>query len=105
MKKLGFNEMCFAVYYLNGERIRMEYTKKDDPVIKVSATVCAAPLWQQAVNWLRETRGLVVYITPVHEILPTPKFIGFQSSFTDEIFETYERAIEAGILKALDSIS
>lgn len=104
LKELGFNEDCFGCYKVE---------PFDPPYLHDSTRGqnssfgkwVAAPLWQQAIDWLRVEYDKFILIRPVHEIHPEQKFLGYSDGFTEgKYHETYEQAREAATLKALELI-
>jgi hypothetical protein len=63
LKKLGFNEQCFGLIKPdNNLIIEDQYLYITN--IDVHNENCAAPLWQQAIDWLREKHNLIVWFDP-----------------------------------------
>lgn len=53
LKEKGFNELCLGVYKTFGQ-----FTLSKTEYIR--DMVCTAPLWQQAINWLKSKRVLLI---------------------------------------------
>lgn len=59
LKEKGFNEMCFG-WWMNKSKISMAQVESQ-PTEK---EFCSAPLYQQAIDWLREEKNLYVVAHP-----------------------------------------
>jgi hypothetical protein len=60
LKELNFNTECFATYHPSGEIISLGITR---PVINIgiqNSFLVTAPLWQQAIDWLREEHKMLI---------------------------------------------
>jgi len=112
LRELGFNEECCGIYnpiflFDGCWTTTNSFISKFN--LKESNIVCAAPLWQQCLDWLREKHGLYVYFKP-----DKPNNIGdieyvIEEHWSDEVIcreihMCYEFAREEGILKALTLI-
>jgi hypothetical protein len=107
LKALGFEGQCFAEYcQWDGCKLWLQVYQDSGPEdTEPRITECSAPLWQQAIDWLREKHGYVVYIKPLHEIHPEKRFVGYTTSFTnDSHFDSFYNARETAILIVLDLI-
>lgn len=67
LKKLGFNEKCFA-HYITSEGWKLDCTEgslcyKDKPSNVQDEYSVLAPLWQQVIDWFREKKGIYIEIT------------------------------------------
>ena len=83
LKELGFNERCFGYYNSKGD-LRLSEVSTDGTYIPAyyankycskwlgglfesksdKAKICAAPLYQQAFKWFRDTHGLYIHSCP-----------------------------------------
>lgn len=118
LKELGFNKGCFGAYQLTFEEesepfkiveiIPLKWYDNNNHRLD-GALICTAPLWQQAIDWLREKHLLNISIRVMVdsryngwsvEIRRDRKYIG-----EGLCYQTYERAREHAILKALELIS
>lgn len=122
-KELGFDEQCFACYqtkpfYPNDPtepflQVWLWETDKycivedgNDMIGFKDGTFIKAPLYQQIIDFLREKHGLIVSISPLHEIHPQERFLGYQSSFSgDTVFGEYYEALEAAITEAFKLVN
>lgn len=126
LKELGFNEECFGKYVLNLNTNLPElhiYQEIDEEFWKIDNTefVCDAPLWQQALNFLREKYSiyvnaiLIVMTYGMHEFAGQEilwKYGRYMVNTKHDVrdrddskrYKTYHEAIEAGILDAIELI-
>jgi hypothetical protein len=91
LKELGFNEACMAyyqyVYYPTKDRTSLRYcpTQPDcylndtDDGSRMNGEDCTAPLWQQAIDWLRKKHIKVVESEDWRETNPVYYIIGMGS--------------------------
>ena len=104
LKELGFDEECCGAYMIrtNGDKafsqihfMKPNYSKWD----------VYAPLWQQIIDWFRETHRYFIYITHREGKYgwKIDSDISYED-FSDTIYNTYEEAREKAILKAIDLI-
>lgn len=135
LKELGFNEPCFKYYGISSkalfdmakgkETVNNEQFKNDPEDVW-----CSAPLWQQAIDWLR-AKGIHITIQPIigakikstgstflknsidADFIVTNEWeISFENckpntpekTFNGFCKSTYEQAREAAILKTLELI-
>lgn len=61
-KKLGFNKECLGRLYANNDLELLDYKYKNSDVVGNNITSCAAPLIQQAKEWLRDKYKLHIHI-------------------------------------------
>lgn len=102
LKELGFEERTFAYFDTDNKN---EFKYHSTPRYGLGYHT-PAPLWQQAEKFVLDRKLSLLGIRPVHELYPDPKFLGFKTGFTaEELFDTYESAREAAILKALELIT
>lgn len=107
LQELGFNEECVCKYNsfnqlkgviistMDGDYVKTD--KRDDRI--------PAPLWQQAIDFLREEKGFIIELSYAR----TPKCWGFfiygvgyfLNSLSGEGW-SYEEAREQAVLKAID---
>lgn len=124
LKELGFNEMCLAVYCrdisedkTNPDLLFLDQTENEQRAFSNTqmASVCA-PLWQQVIDWLRESHNKEIII----EAGPADLGYSFTIYYTkdgkkrvasvighDELVEVewiYPQARKKAILKALELI-
>lgn len=102
LKELGFNEWCFARYMDISHALRIKTTQ---PNSELTEELIACPLWQQAIDWLRENKNI-----HIAEDLSRPATYCFRimtgGLINPELYfgNTYSEAREAAILKALELI-
>lgn len=105
LKKLGFDEECFAVY--------SEYDKTrvyDESFIKEGLKI-QAPLWQQAFDWFRNKNDMfgcidLQTVNPAHwycriDVVKINDYI-YHSEDDNLAFETYEEARLACLEKLIE---
>lgn len=119
LKELGFNEKCDAIYnpmfLIDGCWQTTNTYIKNFP--KTEEGVCAAPLWQQAIDWLREKHQIHIQITSASNIREeigykyhtraANKLYDSGINFNSKIglIFSYREARKRAILKALELIS
>lgn len=104
MKELGFNEPCFTVFV--SSRVitflpsSMNYCKNNNelPIHTVSA-----PLWQQAIDWLREKYNVEIWVEPAM-LSYRYKILASDNKWEGHKEIKFEQARETAILKALEII-
>lgn len=115
MKEMGFIEECFGIYYYDGSFNEYILEHKDTE----GYSVCIpAPIWQQAIDWLREKKHLHVKFMIEDSDVFINKTWDFGIFNIDwggdkEVrylirasnYKTFEDAREASILKALEIIA
>ena len=120
LKELGFDEICFA-HYSDGDLITktailksstMQYYQQNNinPSNQYKDKKCTAPLWQQVIDWLRESKNIVMEVwydntqndgfSWLYEIYINNKEHEHNGSYYDSFYE----AREAAILKAIEII-
>jgi hypothetical protein len=120
LKELGFNEECFC-FYTDSKQLRYNFILDSEnpkliPNSKINVlNYCAAPLWQQVIDWFREKHNKIItvysnasgYLWETHDAIG-----GTQREWSDYsgpndsgCWDTYEEAREQAILKALELIS
>lgn len=127
VKKLGFNEPCFA--YFKGSEFRFAINVNDRItcrlfILKDSSDLlnedCIAPLYQQVIDWFREKYKLNIrfdfvdidrcafVIENLSNIAPNfgiPEILEASSVANKEDFISYFKAREQAILKAIQIIN
>jgi len=119
LKELGFNEECFG-YYRKEEDLMIYLGTYNSNMNKpdMHGKYCAAPLWQQAIDWFREKYNLWID-SPTQDFwnkgLISVKLESIDKSIILEhhvdqpywrvyrCFKSYEEAREQSILKAIES--
>lgn len=114
LKEKGFNEPCMiAMNIEDGRQYGTNRTNSELPI-----KVCSHPTQSVAQKWLREIRGVYVYVEPVIGKRWTLSFCDFnvpaeESDWMEKeinkgngykVYVTYEEALEAGIQEALKLI-
>lgn len=114
LKDLGFNEPCICGYDRDG-RLRSKLTHSNDGSSidwDQYDSHIPAPLWQQVTAWLRDTKKINLFVGfrmnvkkwDVHYYdmnLNGKEYVKLQTmdKFRDRIvFDTYEEALESGII-------
>lgn len=120
LKQVGFNDYCMCYY---GGDALLDNFKSPAQNQQIKHTRSTAPCWCEAMDWIRETKGLeievsksVIHFYDANETLLPPKYqfvidkIGYTDDYlyhsadSDEWYEDYYQAREQGILKALELI-
>lgn len=108
MKELGFDEECLGNY---GEKSKDLFIFPDSQLKRLTIK---APLWQQAIDWLREKYNQVIciyasgsgYNFEIHDNYEHGGTSRYDSGFTGPndggCWDKYEEVREAAILKALE---
>lgn len=114
LKEKGFNEPCMiAMNIEDGRQYGTNRTNSELPI-----KVCSHPTQSVAQKWLREIRGVYVYVEPVIGKRWTLSFCDFnvpteESDWMEneinkgngyKVYVTYEEALEAGLQEALKLI-
>lgn len=108
LKELGFNVPCLAVYGTNGE---FEYTHKISQFSPMSNSQSSsflptAPLWQQAIDWLREKYGYHFELIPDEDTGEWYCISYYMLKMSDTNkegpFKTFQEAREAGVVGGLN---
>lgn len=109
LKEKGFNEICSAAYSIEDENINpLFYGTFQNYGDGYVAGHIAAPTLYEAANWLRENYNIHVTIDfdesqlwgySIQECNDKDSFIT-----NDSLFNSYEEALDAGIIKALKMI-
>ena len=114
LKEKGFNEPCMiAMNIEDGRQYGTNRTNSELPI-----KVCSHPTQSVAQKWLREIRGVYVYVEPVIGKRCTLSFCDFnvpteESDWMEneinkgngyKVYVTYEEALEAGLQEALKLI-
>ncbi len=111
MKELGFNEPCFTGF-LNTNKALMpsliDSIEKTSYInSKLTAHACTAPLWQQAIDWMRETHDFYIDVYPCHQDLCKFRIISTITGNTKLVStdaSLYNKMRREGILAALEFI-
>jgi hypothetical protein len=114
LKEKGFNEPCMiAINIEDGRQYGTSRTNSELPI-----KVCSYPTQSVAQKWLREIRGVYVYVEPVigkrwklsfcDFNVPTEESDWMENEINKgngyKVYVTYEEALEAGIQEALKLI-
>lgn len=116
LKELGFDGQCFAFYFDGEFRILHQFNNLDinsrsnSEHHKLNSTMnlYAAPLWQQAIDWLREKHDLIVYVSSYQK---DKHLFGVFTYGDEELTElgewivSYKEAREQAILKTIELIN
>lgn len=114
LKEKGFNEYCENVIDINNMLRKTLYRINDD----LPKQCFSRPTQSVAQKWLREIRGVYVYVEPVIGKRWTLSFCDFnvpteESDWMEneinkgngyKVYVTYEEALEAGLQEALKLI-
>jgi hypothetical protein len=100
LKELGFNEPCFTCYSKKNQSDK-ECKLFDDEISihnwnEYSGQTYSSPLWQQAIDWLREKHDIIVCFNPEERMWDT---------YNGNCLEFAGNTREAAILKALELIN
>ena len=114
LKEKGFDEPCsISVNIEDGRKYMSNRTNSEMP-----KKVCTQPTQSIAQKWLREIKGVYVWVEPVIGKRWKVSFCDFNVPTEDSdwmeneinkgngypVYDTYEKALEAGILEALKLI-
>lgn len=116
LKEKGFNEPCEKCIDINTKRTK--YCDYDHICVSndaLSSELISYPTLYEVIKWLREKHNIYIFPTPYlsKDIDETSKYIVEIYKFEDEEwrhtnylykFVTYEEALNAGILEALNTI-
>ena len=123
LKELGFNEPCFGwLSWINGTTAYLfQYKTTNKELIELNnhKNNCAAPLWQQVINWFRENYLIDLLILPQSQSAcdPLPLYFMAIESYKNNVFnevfnstnttellhyDDYYEAREQVILKAIE---
>lgn len=111
LKEKGFNEFCKDIINDNGKLMETVYRTNDD----LPKSFYSCPTQSIAQKWLREIRGVYVYVEPVigkrwklsfcDFNVPTEESDWMENEINKgngyKVYVTYEEALEAGIQEAL----
>ena len=111
LKEKGFNEFCKDIINDNGKLMETVYRTNND----LPKSFYSCPTQSIAQKWLREIRGVYVYVEPVIGKRWKLSFCDFnvpaeESDWMEneinkgngyKVYVTYEEALEAGIQEAL----
>lgn len=110
LKELGFNKPCMGLYYIKDkEFVKTNYSSSNN--IITNDIIVDAPLWQQAIEWIREKYNYHIstyrlnnkWCGDVYDILR--QCYVTTSAFDGITFNKYEESRESAILKALELIN
>ena len=104
LKELGFDEECLGYYTITNKGLLYPYNMHE--YIYRKDFLCAAPLWQQAIDFFREKHNIWIQIEMEYYDGITYNYVIIQNNgkvinFEDEFHEYYE-AREQAILKAIE---
>ena len=111
LKEKGFNEFCKDIINDNGKLMETVYRTNND----LPKSFYSCPTQSIAQKWLREERGVYVYVEPVigkrwklsfcDFNVPTEESDWMENEINKgngyKVYVTYEEALEAGIQEAL----
>lgn len=111
LKEKGFNEFCKDIINDNGKLMEIVYRTNND----LPKSFYSCPTQSIAQKWLREIRGVYVYVEPVigkrwklsfcDFNVPTEESDWMENEINKgngyKVYVTYEEALEAGIQEAL----
>ena len=111
LKEKGFNEFCKDIINDNGKLMETVYRTNND----LPKSFYSCPTQSIAQKWLREIRGVSVYVEPVigkrwklsfcDFNVPTEESDWMENEINKgngyKVYVTYEEALEAGIQEAL----
>lgn len=105
LKELGFNEECLGYYICRNSSYGIDdllITSEYVDLLPFDSSSCKTPLWQQAIDWLRESHNITIDIAKIYN--GTDNY-HFAINLIWEYFEgTYYEAREAAIIKAIEII-
>ena len=111
LKEKGFNEFCKDIINDNGKLMETVYRTNND----LPKSFYSCPTQSIAQKWLREIRGVYVYVEPVigkrwklsfcDFNVPTEESDWMENEINKgngyKVYVTYEEALEAGLQEAL----
>lgn len=114
LKEKGFNEFCKNIINDNGKIMETVYRTSND----LPKSFYSCPTQSIAQKWLREIRGVYVYVEPVigkrwklsfcDFNVPTEESDWMENEINKgngyKVYVTYEEALEAGLQEALKLI-
>lgn len=102
LKELGFDEECFGYY----NEVKPDIWELDEFFDEDSLNTITAPLWQQAVDFLREEKGFIIELSYARTPMCWGFFIYgvgyFMNSLSAVDGWSYEEARKQALLKAID---
>ena len=111
LKELGFDEPCFGYFEFKDKNLKLFSDKIQDAscnsdIVYDDFIHCTAPLWQQAIDWLREKHRFHFIIEPLNT---KNKILDYSFGFSSKtqiysICDFYENARKQAILKAIKII-
>lgn len=112
-KDLGFHEECFSAYRnTDGEKQLMGisiWTNTGNGYYEKIEGYCAAPLWQQAFDWIRNEFNLMLTVDLTSfgayffNIVDLKSFEEIYYN-SEEYYKTFEEMQESSLLKLIDMI-
>ena len=114
LKELGFDEECLV--YFNNDKYRdlictCENGMDGDFTVHHYSGDVNAPLWQQVIDWFRETYKINILIAPIYSSENLKGYVfnfglitmdNLSEVFKNGKFETFYKAQEQAILKAIE---
>lgn len=114
LKELGFDEPCFGEYVIPENPELEIYQDNDyDMYYDKPKSICLAPLWQQAIDWLREKYSLAIgytvayplsYSFHVQDLIRTTNRRNWNFNGGIEYVSDFKQGQEKAILKAIELI-
>ena len=104
LKDLGFDWECNHWYHIDEKILNTSHDYANHNVLSPKAL--SAPTLNQAQKWLREVKGIKVYIKPLfsseeYEYCISFKFRGYGGDEEYGVKKTWESALSAGINEAI----
>ena len=106
LKELGFKYPCNHYYSLDSGLLHEETENDQTNYIHCNSKyLISAPTMSQAVKWLREVKGVKVYVKPLfsseeYEYWISFKFRGYGGDEDYGVKDSWENALSAGIDQA-----
>ena len=109
LKELGFDEECFGYYSEQHDKTKILYLYQEEDYF--DEIRLEAPLWQQIIDWLRETYKINILIVPIYSSENLKGYVfnfglitmdNLSEVFKNGKFETFYKAREQAILKAVE---
>lgn len=111
LKELGFDEECFC-FYTDSKQLRYNFILDSEnpkliPNSKINVlNYCAAPLWQQAIEWIKKTYNICIDIIYqgglFSDTFDYAYMIWSKQSIPQSNKMKYNKAREQAILKTID---
>lgn len=125
LKKLGFHGKTYCFYAKNEEEgtwltstasgIPLDWNMREERETPFMTVVCSAPMLWTAQKWLRDEKGIDIFVKPrfleAYEV--AAKKLGYSPISTVFLFDlwdanpypTYESALSAGITQAINLLN